>query len=39
VRHRLPVLAMVGNDACWSQIARDQVPLFGSDVGCKLAVS
>jgi hypothetical protein len=25
VRHKLPVIALVGNDACWAQIARDQV--------------
>ena len=35
-RHNVPVVALVGNDACWTQIARDQVPLFGSDVGCML---
>lgn len=37
VRHRLPVIAVVGNDAGWSQIERDQVELLGDDVGCKLA--
>ena len=36
VRHRLGVLAVVGNDACWMQIARDQVGLLGDDVACKL---
>ena len=36
-RHKLPVIALVGNDACWSQIAREQVPMFGSPVGCVLA--
>ncbi|MEZ4382381.1 MAG: thiamine pyrophosphate-dependent enzyme [Nannocystaceae bacterium] len=36
-RHKLPVIAVVGNDACWSQIARDQVELLGDDVGCPLA--
>lgn len=39
VRHKLPVVAVIGNDACWSQIARDQVPMFASSVGCDLAVS
>ena len=34
-----PVIALVGNDACWSQIAREQVPMLGSDVACMLAVS
>uniref|UniRef100_A0A915DVR5 2-hydroxyacyl-CoA lyase 2 n=1 Tax=Ditylenchus dipsaci TaxID=166011 RepID=A0A915DVR5_9BILA len=37
VRHKLPVVAIIGNDACWSQIARDQVPWFNSSVGCELA--
>lgn len=35
---QIPVVALVGNDACWSQIAREQVPMFGSDVACKLEV-
>jgi len=37
VRHRLPVIALVGNDACWSQIAREQVEVLGDDVGTSLA--
>ena len=32
-----PVIALVGNDACWSQIAREQVPILGSNVACGLA--
>ena len=36
-RHQTPVLALVGNDACWSQIARAQVPMFKSSVACDLA--
>ncbi|XP_043936761.1 2-hydroxyacyl-CoA lyase 2 [Protopterus annectens] len=36
-RHKTPVIALVGNDACWSQISREQVPLLGSSVGCELA--
>ena len=36
-RHSTPVIALVGNDACWSQIAREQVPLFKSSVACDLA--
>jgi acetolactate synthase-1/2/3 large subunit len=36
-RHRLPVIAVVGNDACWTQIARDQVTYLKDDVGCPLA--
>jgi acetolactate synthase-like protein len=37
VRHGLPVIAVVGNDASWQQIARDQVVLLGDDVGTVLA--
>ncbi|XP_033927831.1 2-hydroxyacyl-CoA lyase 2 isoform X2 [Melopsittacus undulatus] len=36
VRHKVPVIALVGNDACWSQIAREQVALLGSGVACSL---
>ncbi|XP_067655613.1 2-hydroxyacyl-CoA lyase 2-like [Haliotis asinina] len=36
-RHKVPVLAIVGNDAGWTQIAREQVPMFGSSVACQLA--
>uniref|UniRef100_U3EUP3 2-hydroxyacyl-CoA lyase 2 n=2 Tax=Micrurus TaxID=8634 RepID=U3EUP3_MICFL len=36
VRHRIPVIALVGNDACWTQISREQVPLLGSNVACAL---
>ena len=34
---QLPVLAVVGNDACWTQIAREQKPMLGSDVACNLS--
>jgi len=34
-----PVVAVVGNDACWSQIARDQIRILGQDTACRLAVS
>jgi acetolactate synthase-1/2/3 large subunit len=37
VRHRVPVIALVGNDASWSQIARDQVAFLHDDVGTVLA--
>ncbi len=37
VRHGLAVIAVVGNDAGWTQIERDQVSLLGDDVGCRLA--
>ncbi|MGB5659299.1 MAG: thiamine pyrophosphate-binding protein [Thermoanaerobaculia bacterium] len=36
VRHELPVIAVVGNDASWAQIARDQVELLKDDVGTVL---
>uniref|UniRef100_A0A673BQF7 2-hydroxyacyl-CoA lyase 2 n=1 Tax=Sphaeramia orbicularis TaxID=375764 RepID=A0A673BQF7_9TELE len=36
-RFKTPVIALVGNDACWSQIAREQVPMLGSNVACGLA--
>ncbi|XP_062975104.1 2-hydroxyacyl-CoA lyase 2 isoform X2 [Elgaria multicarinata webbii] len=36
VRHKIPVIALVGNDACWGQISRDQVSLLGSNVACGL---
>jgi len=36
VRHELPVIAVVGNDAGWTQIARDQIPLFNDDVATQL---
>lgn len=39
VRHGLPVIALVGNDAGWSQIAREQVEIFGDDVATVLAHS
>jgi acetolactate synthase-1/2/3 large subunit len=35
-RHGLPVTAVVGNDASWAQIAREQTPMFGDDVGTVL---
>ncbi|MDX1645158.1 MAG: thiamine pyrophosphate-dependent enzyme, partial [Thermoanaerobaculia bacterium] len=31
-----PVIALVGNDASWAQIAREQVPLLGDAVGTEL---
>jgi len=37
VRHGIPVIAVVGNDACWTQIAREQVKMLGDDVGTVLA--
>ena len=37
VRHGVPVIAVVGNDAGWTQIAREQVKMLGDDVGVTLA--
>jgi thiamine pyrophosphate-dependent acetolactate synthase large subunit-like protein len=37
VRHKLPVIAIVGNDASWQQIAREQVNMLGSPIGTNLA--
>ena len=37
--HGIPIIAVVGNDAGWSQIARDQVEILGDDVGTALAPS
>ncbi len=36
VRHELPIIAVVGNNASWAQIARDQVEILKSDVGTVL---
>jgi len=36
VRHNIPVIAVVGNDAGWTQIAREQVKMLKDDVGTVL---
>jgi acetolactate synthase-1/2/3 large subunit len=36
-RHGVPVIGLVGNDACWNQVARDQIDIFNDDVGTSLA--
>ncbi|UCD37643.1 MAG: thiamine pyrophosphate-binding protein [Fidelibacterota bacterium] len=36
-RQGLPVIAVVGNDGGWSQIAREQVEILGDDTGTALA--
>ncbi len=36
VRHKLPVIAIVGNDASWQQIAREQIDMLGSAIGTNL---
>ncbi|NOY54977.1 MAG: thiamine pyrophosphate-binding protein [Actinobacteria bacterium] len=38
-RHGLGVIAVIGNDAGWTQIARDQVTILGDDVGTVLSPS
>jgi acetolactate synthase-1/2/3 large subunit len=37
VRHGIPFIAVIGNDASWSQIAREQVKMLGDDVSTVLA--
>jgi len=37
VRHGIPVIAIVGNDAGWTQIAREQVKMLNDDVATVLA--
>jgi acetolactate synthase-1/2/3 large subunit len=37
VRHGIPVIAVVGNDASWTQIAREQVKMLHDDVATVLA--
>jgi thiamine pyrophosphate-dependent acetolactate synthase large subunit-like protein len=39
VRHQLPVISVIGNDACWTQIARDQVEFLKSSCAVNLAHS
>jgi acetolactate synthase-like protein len=39
VRHQLPIIALVGNDGGWTQIAREQVEMLGDAVGTELAYS
>lgn len=36
VRHGMGVIAVVGNDAGWTQIARDQVEFLGDDIATQL---
>ncbi|GAM16861.1 hypothetical protein SAMD00019534_000360 [Acytostelium subglobosum LB1] len=37
VRHKIAIGALVGNDACWMQIMREQVDSLHSEVACNLA--
>jgi len=36
IRHNIPVIAIIGNDAGWTQIARDQVDILGDPIGTEL---
>ncbi len=36
VRHRVPVIAVVGNDAGWTQITREQTEIFADDTATVL---
>jgi acetolactate synthase-1/2/3 large subunit len=36
VRHGLAPIAVIGTDGSWSQIAREQVPMLGTDIGTVL---
>ena len=38
-RHKLPVIAIIGNDASWNQIARDQIEILKDACGTVLAES
>jgi acetolactate synthase-like protein len=33
---QVPIIALVGNDAGWTQIEREQAPKFGDNVACQL---
>ncbi|MDJ0764007.1 MAG: thiamine pyrophosphate-binding protein [Myxococcota bacterium] len=39
VRHQVPVIAVIGNDGGWAQIARDQVAILKDDVATVLSRS
>lgn len=39
VRHKLPAIILIGNDASWAQIARDQVDILHDDVATVLNYS
>jgi acetolactate synthase-like protein len=38
-RHKLPAIILIGNDASWAQIARDQVEILQDDVATVLSYS
>lgn len=37
MRHNVPIISLVGNDSAWTQIEREQVPMFNDDVACPLS--
>ena len=39
VRHKIPIISIIGNDAGWTQITRDQVQYLADDVGTVLTYS
>ncbi|MEZ4578428.1 MAG: thiamine pyrophosphate-dependent enzyme [Desulfobacterales bacterium] len=39
VRHGLPIITVIGNDAGWTQIARDQTDILHDDVATVLKYS
>ena len=39
VRHKIPVIAIIGNDSGWSQIARDQVEILNDPISTELAAT
>jgi len=39
VRHGIPIVALVGNNAGWAQVAREQVEIFNDDVATVLGSS
>ncbi|MFT5193598.1 MAG: acetolactate synthase-like protein [Cellvibrionaceae bacterium] len=38
-RHNLPIIAVVGTDGGWTQIAREQVEILGTALGTELAMT
>jgi len=39
VRHNIPVISIIGNDAGWSQISRDQVDILHDPISTELAAT
>ena len=39
VRHKIPVITIIGNDAGWTQIARDQIDILDNAVSTELAAT